>query len=694
MPDLLVELGCEELPSSACRAVLAQAPGLIAGALGDAELAAAGPPNVWVAPRRIAVVVPGLPEARPGRSRSLRGPAASAAFAEGVPTRAAEGFAARHGLAPSDLAVREQDGREFVFADLEEPSVPTEDLVPALVERLLTGLRFPKSMRWGDGEGLRFSRPVRWLVVLLGERPLPIEVAGLTAGRTSAGHRFLGGPVEIPGAGGYRVALREVGALVDQDERRAVIVAGLDAAAEALGRRWRDPTGKMEEVLHLVEMPSVIAGRFAEEHLRLPPEVLVAAMQGHQRYFPLEHEDGTLAAGFLAVSNGDPAHADAIGRGYEDVLEARLQDAAFSFDRDREAGLDELDARLERIVFGAKLGTMAARRDRLVAGAASIAEAIGLSAAHASAVTEAARLAKADQGAVLVAEFSELEGLVGAEYARLEGWPEPVWRAIAEQYLPLGPASPTPSGPVGAALALADKLDALTGFFLVGEAPTGSRDPHGLRRAAAGVVRICLEHGIDLDVRPRITDVARAYAAQSDELAPDAEVLAALASFVDDRLVFQLGEEGVGEEAVRAAIGADLGGLASTARWARSIDVARATDDFWRCWTAATRTAKLAARGPDDPGGPPDGEAELALARAVAPAADGITAARTAGSLADALAAADPLATAVDVFLTEVLVNADDSEARARRFRLVREAAATLAGIADFAQVSERAGER
>ncbi len=694
MPDLLVEVGCEELPSSACRAVLSQAPALVARALADAELVSDGAPTVWVAPRRIAVVVPGVPEARPGRSRSLRGPAASAAFADGAPTRAAEGFAARHGLVPADLAVRAQDGREFVFADIEEPSVPTEDLVPALVERLLTGLRFPKSMRWGDGEGLRFSRPVRWLVVMLGERPLPVEVAGLTATPMSAGHRFLGGPVVIPGAAGYREALRGVGALVDHDERRAVIVAGLDAAADALGHRWRDPTGKMDEVVHLVEMPSVIAGRFAEEHLRLPPEVLVAAMQGHQRYFPLELQDGSLAAGFLAVSNGDPAHATVIGRGYEEVLEARLQDAAFSFDRDREAGLGELDARLERIVFGARLGTMAARRDRLVAGTGSIAASIGLSDADAAAATEAARLAKADQGAVLVAEFSELEGLVGAEYARLEGAPEPVWRAIAEQYLPLGPGSPTPSGPVGAALALADKLDALTGFFLAGEAPTGSRDPHGLRRAAAGVVRICLEHGIDLDVGARIADVAGAYAGQTDDLRPDAGVLAALAGFVDDRLVFQLGEEGVGEEAARAAIGAELGGLASTARWARSIETARATDGFWRCWTAATRTAKLAARGPDDPGGPAVEDAELALAGALVPAADGIAAARVAGSLPEALAAADPLATAVDVFLTEVLVNAEDPEARARRFRLVREAAATLSRIADFAQVSERAGER
>jgi glycyl-tRNA synthetase beta chain len=694
LPDLLLEVGCEELPSSACRDVLAQAPGLIGEALAAAGLEA-GDPVVWVAPRRIAVLVPGLPEERPGRVSSFRGPPESAAFGEdGVPTKAGEGFARRHGLAPADLVVREHEGRRMVFADVSEPSVPTAELVPPVAERLVTGLRFGKSMRWGDGSGLRFSRPVRWLVAMLGDRAVGFDLAGLRAGDESRGHRFLGGPVRIPAAEAYRDALRGVGAVADHDERRAAIVAGLDREAAAAGCAWRDPTGKMGEVVFLVEMPSVVRGRFAEEHLRLPPEVLVAAMQGHQRYFPLERPDGSLEAGFLAVSNGDPAHAELIGRGYEDVLEARLQDAAFSFDRDREAGLDALGARLERIVFSAKLGSMADRRARLVESVAEIANAVGLDATDADAAVDAARLAKADQGAVLVAEFSDLQGLVGAEYARLEGHPEPVWRAVAEQYLPSGPSSPAPSTAPGAALALADKLDALTGFFLAGEAPTGSRDPHGLRRAAAGVVRIALERGWDLRTRPVCESIAAAYAAQGADVATGAGALDQLEDFIAERLVNRLAEEGVGAESARAALGPGSGGLAAAAAWARAIEGARDSEAFGACWTAATRTAKLAARGPEEEGGAPGEPAERALADAIDAARPAIAAARADGSLDRALAAGLPLAGAVDVFLTDVLVNAEEPEVRARRFRLVREAAQALAGIADFPQVTEGTAER
>lgn len=692
MPDLLLEIGCEELPSSACRAILAQAPELVGAALADARIESTGV-TVWVAPRRIAMLAAGLPDERPGRTQSVRGPAASAAFDDsGAPTRAAEGFAKRHGMDPSALVVREQDGREFVFAEVDEPGAPTDDLVPEVANRLLSGLRFPKAMRWGDGTGLRFSRPVRWIVAVLGDRTLRFDCAGISSGATSQGHRFLGRPVEIARAGDYLALLRGVGAIADHDERRAAIVAGLDSAAAELGCEWTDPTGKMEEVVFLVEMPSVVQGSFAPEHLRLPPEVLVAAMQGHQRYFPLERADGSLHAGFLAVSNGDPAHAELICRGYEDVLEARLQDAAFSFDRDREAGLEALDARLERIVFNARLGTMAARRERMVAGARTLAESLELEPGVVEAAAAAAALAKVDQGATLVAEFSDLEGLVGAEYARLEGRPEPVWRAVAEQYRPLGPSAPTPETGPGAVLALADKLDALAGFFLVGEAPTGSRDPHGLRRAASGVVRICLERGWDLDPLPRLEAVAADYARQGAELdAAPAASLAALVEFIEERLVFQLGEEGVEAEMVRAAIGARLGGLAATADWARGLQAERAGEPFAECWTAATRTLKLAARGPEQEGADPEDDEERSLELAILAAAPGIAAARASGSTRDALAAGVPLARAVDTFLEDVLVNAEDPDVRARRFRLVRQVAATMGGIADFAQISEGA---
>ena len=271
--------------------------------------------------------------------------------------------------------------------------------------------------------------------------------------------------------------------MADHAERRAVIVAGLDAAAEAAGAGWRDPGGKLDEVVFLVEWPSVLTGSIAEEHMRLPARVLVTAMQSHQRYFPLSDGDGALRPAFLAVSNGDPGQAELITRGNEDVLDARLQDAAFSYDRDREAGLAALDARLDAITFHQRLGSMAQKRDRLVEGVAALASRVG---ADPAVAVRAAALAKADQGAVLVAEFADLQGYVAAEYALLEGHPPAVAQAIEEQYLPEGPDSPLPASEAGALLAAAEKVDNLVGAFAVDEVPSGSKDPYGLRRAAAG----------------------------------------------------------------------------------------------------------------------------------------------------------------------------------------------------------------
>ena len=362
-----------------------------------------------------------------------------------------------------------------MFADVVEPAADTASLVPDIAAAVIDGIRFSKNMRWGAGVGLRFSRPIRWIVAKLGDRTLPFDVHGLTAGEISLGHRFLGGPVAVANADRYRDQLREVGVIADHAERRAEIVAELDAAAARLGCSWRDPGGKLEEVLFLVERPSVIVGDIRDDHLRLPKPVLVTAMQSHQRYFPLEREDGALEPRFLAVSNGDPAHSAVITRGNADVLDARLQDAAFSFDRDREAGLAALNSRLDTIVFHKRLGSMANKRDRVAASAADIARSADLSADQVAEARRAGELAKVDQGAVLVAEFSDLQGYVGAEYAQREGESASVVTAIREHYLPEGPDSPLPSTDVAAAVALADKLDNLVGAFLVGDIPTGPR---------------------------------------------------------------------------------------------------------------------------------------------------------------------------------------------------------------------------
>lgn len=689
MPDLLLEVGVEELPASACREVLDQAPRLVTRALADARLDHGGDPQVWISPRRIAVRVPEVAAERPGRRERRRGPGEAQAFVDGAPTKAAEGFARGQGVSVDDLVVADDDGRRFVFAEIDEPAAPAGELIPGIAEALIGGLRFGKAMRWGDGRGLRFSRPVRWIVALLGAEPVAFTAFGITADRESRGHRFLGSPTAIGDADSYREDLRAVGVIADHDERRATITEGLDAAAAAVGCEWRDPGRKLEEVVHLVEWPSVLSGAIPERHLALPERVLVTAMQSHQRYFPLYRPDGSLHPGFLAVSNGDPAHAALITRGNEDVLEARLQDAAFSFEVDRAAGIDALDARLDSIVFHQRLGSLAAKRDRLVAGVESLAAAAGLTGEAVNHAREAARLAKVDQGAVLVAEFSDLEGYVGAEYVRAAGHPDEVAAAVAEQYLPAGPASPLPASDTSALLAAAEKIDNLAGAFYVDEIPTGSKDPYALRRAAAGLVRILLDRGWGAPTRPLFAASADQLRDQGADLVLDDEAaLDALGEFVDERLVHHLRAEDVPADIVGAALGAEVGGPAITADWARGLSRARRDPEFAEATTAYTRLVKLGGEGPTDAAAAGDPH-EDAFSSAIDAAATAIATARDTGDAAAAVRAAAELSRAVETFLSDVMVNADDEGVRARRLALVRRAAGCLRGAADFSRVRD-----
>lgn len=687
---LLLEIGCEELPSSACREAVEQAPGLFAAALSTAGIEGDWPASVAVSPRRIALIAEVPAGIAPGVRRH-RGPAVDAAFApDGTPTKAGAGFARGKGVAVEDLEVQEDNGRRFVVAVEELPGRAIDELVPGIAEAVIGGIRFSKNMRWGDGRGLRFSRPVRWIVAKVDERTVPFDLFGLRAGDESRGHRFLGGPVTIDSAAGYHRALDGVAVVADHEVREARIRADLDAAAAAAGGTWRDPAGKLREVVFLVEAPGVITGAIDAGQMRLPARVLVTAMQSHQRYFPLYDASGELMPVFLAVSNGDPAHADIITRGNEGVLNARLQDAIFSFDKDRAAGLDALGARLGSIVFHQRLGTMADKRARLVDGAAGIAAAIGADPAVAEQARRAAHLAKADQGAVLVDEFSDLQGYVAGEYARREGEPAAVADAVEQQYLPEGPDSPLPAGDVASILALAEKIDGLVGAFAVDEAPTGSKDPYGLRRAAMGVVRIILDRDWDLDHVALLRAAHERFAAQGADLALDGETtVAAVDAFIADRLTYILTADGVNGESAAAAAGARVGGISATAAWARAIEAHRAGDAFRDAWTAATRLTRLTRKGSgvDAAPAPGDDPGEGALRAAIEEAAPAVERARDARDLAAALAAAGPLAAAVDRFFVDVLVNAEDPGVRARRYALIGDAARVLGRVADFERI-------
>jgi glycyl-tRNA synthetase beta chain len=635
MATLLFEIGCEELPASACQAAEAELPALCEEHLGRP------PAGVYVAPRRLAALVDDLPDHEP--DEWVKGPPVH------VGEEAAAGFARRRGVSRESL--EERDG----FLGVVVAGKPLRDTLPGRIDAIVRGLVFPTTMRW-DASGARFPRPIRWRCV---------KLDGETLERgTSYGRRFGGGTVEIPDASAYLEALRATGVEPDAAERRRVIVAGLDEIGG-----WSDPAGVLDEVVYLVESPSVLEGRFDARFLELPRRVVETAMQSHQRYFPVE------GARFAFVANGgDP---ETVVAGNERVLEGRLEDASFTFERDVAKGIEALAEEIRSITFVAGAGTYADKGLRLQA----LVDALG----GGDASREAARLAKADQAAELVREFPELEGHIGAEYARLAGYPEAVCAAIDEHYLPDSAGGPLPGTEAGRVVSAADKVDSLTVAFALGQRPSGSRDPYGLRRAAIGLCRLALEAGLEIDVAALVARDRDLLAEQGADLVDDASDVA---DFVLERLEGLLD---VPVEFVRAARAAPVAELGAVARLAETLAARAASEAFERAYVAYDRASRLATRADGaaralDPRLATE-DAELALIDALARTAPRVEAAVAARDFAQALEAAAELGPPVDRFFDEVLVMADDESVRANRLRLLLEVRDAVGALGDLSQI-------
>ena len=461
-PDLLLEVGCEELPAIACREAESQLAQLAAKALADAGLEAAEI-HVHVAPRRLVVRALGVPAERPAVRREQRGPKVDA------PEQARAGFARKHGVAPG--ALDERDG--FLWATMEEPATPAAELLREVVPAVVGRIQFSKTMRWDGG---RFSRPVRWLVCKLDEQLVDVELFGLRSGGESRGHRFLGGEARIGSASSYLEDVRGVRVVADAAERRELITEGLDQGGE-----WIDPMGKLDEVTYLVEWPVVLEGSFDERYLLLPPRVPITAMQSHQRYFPVAGEEGGLAPRFLFVANGALKPEIVIG-GNEEVLVGRLEDASFAYERDLDRGIEAMLAELGRVSFLEGGGSLADKTARVGELAEPLCDRNEAGEDVRMAVLRAAELCKADLVSRLVSEFSDLQGYAGSVYARQAGEPEPVCAAVEEHYMPVDAGGALPPGEAGALLSVADKVDTIAVAFALGHQPTGSRDPYGPRR--------------------------------------------------------------------------------------------------------------------------------------------------------------------------------------------------------------------
>jgi len=500
--DFLVEIGTEELPPKSLLELAEAFRDAVAAGMDAAHLAH-GAALAYATPRRLAVLVRRVAQEQPEQQIERRGPPVSAAFdAAGKPTRAATSFAESSGVPLASLSRVTEAKGEFLFCKATRPGAKAAALLPDIVQSALDQLPVARRMRWGAGDA-QFVRPVHWVVMLHGEDVVPAELFGMPAGRMTRGHRFHAPkPIALRSPGGYLAALERRGrVLADFEARRQKVRAGVTAAADKeMGVALID-SALLDEVTALTEWPVPLAGRFERRFLELPPEVLIATLQDHQRYFPVRAKDGRLMPVFVAVANIESRDPVQVRAGNERVVRPRLADAAFFYAADRKTTLEARRPGLAAVTFQAKLGSLADKSARITELAGQIARTAGGDPNNAQ---RAAELAKCDLLTAMVGEFPELQGVMGRYYAQNDGESKEVAAALAEQYLPRFAGDSLPATGSGLALAVADKLDTLVGIFAIGQKPTGARDPFGLRRASLGVLRILIETDVALDLRELI----------------------------------------------------------------------------------------------------------------------------------------------------------------------------------------------
>lgn len=690
--DLLLEIGTEEIPARFFAGALKQLADRAAAALQAARLEH-GAIDTFGTPRRLAVRVRSVSLQQKDLAVTARGPARQVAFdADGNPTKAAQGFARGQGVAVSDLVVEATEQGEYVFARKVEQGRPAPEVLPDLLRDLVTGLEFPGSMRWAD-RSLRFARPIHWLLALCGDTVVQFDVDGIASGNTTRGHRFFGSgrPVVVPDVSRYAEVLHGERVIADVAQRRAAIWEQVQQQAASLGGYVADDPDLLEEVTFLVEWPRAVTGRFDAAFLEIPAEVLVTSMKAHQRYFPVHKGERELLPCFVAVVNGEgDAYALNAARGSERVLRARLADARFFFAEDRKADLASRVPGLAKIVFQEKLGTLLQKTERVEALTRIIGGSMGLGEDAIAAAARAARLSKADLLTHMVYEFTELEGVMGREYALLDGEPAAVATAIYEHLLPRGAGDDLPATRIGQAVALADKLDTLAGFFGVGLIPTGSADPYALRRAAQGVTLILVDAAAGLSL-PELLQAALAGYAGTAAMRPAADVQRDLMEFFTQRLSGLLRERGVRYDVVDAVLAAGFTDPADALRRATTLAALLAAADFAQVLTAFRRVANLGAKAA---AGPQRVDAELfeqaeehALWRAFKAFADAAQPALAAGRYADFYRGALALKEPVDAFLDHVLVMAEEPAVRANRLGMLSEVAALLSQPADLSKL-------
>ena len=675
--DLLFEIGTEEIPAHVMPHLLEDLAQLAETMLKEHRLSYEKVRTLGT-PRRAALIVTGLAERQEDINTETRGPSVAIAFdADGNPTKAGAGFARGQGVDPSALIQR--DG--YVYASVHESGAATAELLTSLLPDLVRAIPLPNSMRWGDLD-FRFIRPIRWFVALYGTEIVPFTLAGVTSGNHSRGHRTLA-PADfvITSAADYEAACEKAYIIVDPERRRAMICEQITETAKACGGTAEITPDLLEEVLYLVEYPTALSGSFEEKYLALPAEAVITPMRDHQRYFPVKAADGSLLPAFITVRNGGKAHLDVVAHGNERVLRARLADAQFFFDEDRKKSLAEHREKLKTVVFQRGLGSMYEKTERLMALTTAIVEEMAAGDTDDAALADARRaaeLSKADLVTGMVTEFTELQGIMGREYALLDGESPAVARAIDEQYMPRFAGDELPQTPLGVALSAADKIDNIVGTFSQGRIPTGSQDPFGLRRQALGLVLMLIEQESTMLLSDLVDEACDLY--DLEEFRDKMQVY--VADFIRLRLKNVLSERGVRYDVQEAVLG-DVDLVADVpvrAAYVERLLASEGGEALVQSFVRVGNIARSVTGGTVDPA-LFKAEEEGALLSAYQAAA----AARAEGE--DTLSAEQALGRAIDTFFDAVMVMDKDARVKENRLSLLKMIDDDLLETADYSKI-------
>ena len=683
--ELFFELGTEEIPAGFIPRAMVGMEAIITRELFNARLSF-DEIKTLATPRRLALMVKGIPAVQPDAEITATGPSKKAAYdADGKPTRAAEGFARGQGVDVSAIRIVTTDKGEYISITRTETGRPTHELLSEILPKLINEIPFKKSMRWGDLD-VRFARPIHWIVALFDGVVVPFEFGNITSGAVSRGHRFMANTAfPVRDYAHYLEECERHFVIPDPERRKEIIRRETHRVAIAAGGHLLPDEELLEQVSFLVEYPSAVHGTFSEEFLKVPKEVLITSMRSHQRYFSIVDAGGKLLPGFITINNTLTEDPSVVVKGNQRVLRARLSDARFFFEEDQKIRLDERVEALKKVVYQQKLGTSFEKMERFKALAEGLAD--SLNTAVKAQTGRAAWLCKADLVTGMVGEFPEVQGIMGREYALLEGEDAAVAAAIAEHYLPIQAGGELPASDIGAFVSIADKLDTICGCFGVGLIPTGAADPYALRRATIGIIAIILDRGYRLSL-PQL--IGRSLELLTTKLTrPGEQVAGDVLEYFRARFINLLGNDFPGD-AVDAAVSADFNDVVDVRARIAALAEFESHSDFEPLAVAFKRVGNIIKGGTDAPVDPAlfEDPAEGALYEAFSTVKASVAVRVAAGSWLDALTEIATLRGPVDVFFDRVMVMAEDQRVRTNRLALLTSIARMFGRIADFSKIA------